>query len=64
MLWWKSLPEVDKANVGNVTELINGCESVIGSERQAWLATTVMSSKELAKAAGKDEDDEEGNGTV
>ena len=45
VLWWKSLSQVDKANVENVNEFVLACEDIFGRERDAWMSTSMSISK-------------------
>merc|ERR1719352_659386 len=53
--WWMSLEDVERANTSNITTLIKTGESIIATERLAWM-TAVRRDNEASK------DGDEGGG--
>lgn len=56
LLWWRSLRDVDQAQVANVTLLVKSCEELFDSERQAWVSAA-MASAALNKAETTEQDE-------
>ncbi|GMI27381.1 hypothetical protein TeGR_g6154, partial [Tetraparma gracilis] len=52
LLWWRTLTDVERAGTSNVTELVQACENVFQSERQAWVSTSMGTKKEKDKKTG------------
>lgn len=40
MLWWRSLPDVERSGQGNIDTLVATAEDLFQEERQAWLSTS------------------------
>ena len=40
--WWRSLTDVDRANLANIEQLILRSEELFATERQAWLSTSMV----------------------
>ena len=36
--WWESLDDAERANTANITKLVETGESVLATERLAWIA--------------------------
>jgi len=47
MLWWQSLPDVDKANSRNIEFLVESGEGAVAEEHSAWLADARATKKIL-----------------
>ena len=52
LLWWRTLTDVEKASMKNIDELIDSCENIFMSERQAWVSSSMKSN-----TTGKDGND-------
>lgn len=50
LLGWRSLTDVEQANVANVSELVADCEDLFSAERQAWVSTAMANSKAMLQA--------------
>lgn len=53
ILWWQTLPQIEKSVTSNIDTLIITCEDILQREQQAWKSTT-QAVKMLAKAAKDD----------
>jgi len=58
LLWWRTLTNVEKASIRNIDELVDNCEGVFMSERQAWVSTMMTANQKKAKD-GEEEEGEE-----
>ena len=50
-IWWFALQDVEKFAIENIDKLIESTESIIQKERDGWRATSDATTKQLAKAA-------------
>jgi hypothetical protein len=53
ILWWQTLPQIEKSVTSNIDTLIITCEDILQREQQAWKSTT-QAVKMLAKATKDD----------
>jgi hypothetical protein len=54
IVWWDTLPQIDRALVANIDKLVGTCEDLIQREREAWKSTS-QTSKMLQKDETKEE---------
>jgi len=40
ILWWQTLPQIDKSSVENIDKLVMSCEDLLQKEQNAWKATS------------------------
>ena len=40
ILWWQSLPQIDRSVVANIDRLVLTCEQLLQREQQAWRSTS------------------------
>ena len=52
MLWWQSLPDVDKANSRNIQMLVESGEGAVAEEHSAWLSDARATKKVLQAMHG------------
>lgn len=52
MLWWQSLPDVDKANSRNIQMLVESGEGAVAEENSAWLSDARATKKMLHATHG------------
>lgn len=52
MLWWQSLPDVDKANSRNIQILVESGEGAVAEEHSAWLSDARATKKVLQAMHG------------
>jgi hypothetical protein len=60
--WWQALPEVDRASVDNVNQLIHGCEGIITTEQNGWHTASMAAGMEAVKLTEKKKDVEVAKG--
>lgn len=49
LMWWETLPQIDRSVVANVDYLVQTCEDMLLKEQQAWRSTS-QAVKMLQKA--------------
>jgi len=54
MLWWQTLPDVDKANTRHIENLVERTEHAAYSEQSAWLSDAQQARDLAEKAASRD----------
>jgi len=71
LVTWQRLTEVDQANAGMISALVEQTESVINEERNAWISEAQAaqqfareSAKEQEEKEEKDEPGKKGGGSV
>merc|ERR1712187_1051479 len=52
IIWWDSLPDVEKASTVNITRLVLEGESIISSEHVAWKSTCEADADQEAEHGG------------
>ncbi|CAE7233654.1 unnamed protein product [Symbiodinium natans] len=55
MLWWQTLPDVDKANIRHIENLVERTENAAYSELSAWLSEAQQARELAEKAASREQ---------
>lgn len=56
ILWWDTLPSIDKSAVQNIDRLVMSCEEILQREQQAWRSTnSALRIKKNIKISASDE---------
>ncbi|CAJ1340339.1 unnamed protein product [Effrenium voratum] len=59
ILWWQSLPPVDKADTRNIEHLVNAAEATVASEHTAWLSDALKAQRLMEQTMrNRHEDDD------